>query len=301
MTERTSAPPLVTLSRADRERYSIARALDSLVNRKRRGLEYEISEQLRSRAYGASENSILVPMAAFAARAGTPIAATVGTSGGSALVGTDLETAGFINALRPVSRVLQLGATTISDLKRNFDIPRAAAGAAASWVIEGQPMPESEGTFDKVTLKPHLASGYIQLTRDMLALLTPEAEMMIRRDVAKGIGTAIDAAAIAGTGVAPQPTGILSQAGIGSVALGANGGPVTVAAMDDLEAAVTEANVDGSTFGYLTTPAQVRKLRGLVHTAAARSGRPIPIPMRSRRLVTGMAASSPGRTTCLGT
>lgn len=267
---------LIDLSVAEWRSYSIVRAMLDLVRSKKRpaaGLEFEVSAEV-ARLAGMNDEgarSLFVPTNLLASRAVTAIAGSGNSTGGGSLIGTELDDASFINALRPVSRVLQLGARTLPNLRQNTDLPRVATGATAAWVSDGDNSVEDESVFDKVPLKPHILTGYAQMTHQMAVSTTPEMEGLVRGDIARAIGTGLDAAAIAGSGIAPVPTGILATAGIGSVSLGANGGAVTVAAMDDLEAAVTNANVFGDSFGYLTTPAQVRKLRGLVDTA----GRPI--------------------------
>lgn len=63
---------------------------------------------------------------------------------------------------------------------------------------------------------------------------------------------ALDKAAIAGTGVSPQPTGILNVAGIGAVETGTNGDLVTWAKLMELISTVESANVDPASLGFLS-------------------------------------------------
>lgn len=263
---------LIDLSPAERRSYSIVRAMLDLSSSARRpaaGLEFEISTEI-ARLAGMNDEgsrSLFVPTNLLASRAVTAIAGSGNATGGGSLIGTELDEASFINALRPVSRVLQLGARTLPNLRQNVDVPRVATGATAAWVSEGDVSVEDESAFDKIKFRPHILTGYAQMTHEMAVSITPEMEHLVRGDIARAIGTGLDAAAIAGSGIAPVPTGILSTSGISTVSLGANGGPITVAGMDDLEAAVAEANVFDDSFGYLMPPAQVRKLRGLVDSA----------------------------------
>jgi HK97 family phage major capsid protein len=72
------------------------------------------------------------------------------------------------------------------------------------------------------------------------------------KDLADKIAEGIDLAAIAGDGTGNAPTGVLNVSGIGDVAIGANGGPVTWDSVVDLESAVAAANADTGRPGYLT-------------------------------------------------
>ncbi|MEP1611899.1 MAG: phage major capsid protein [Roseobacter sp.] len=80
----------------------------------------------------------------------------------------------------------------------------------------------------------------------------PAVDQILTNDLRAQIAVALDKAAIAGTGVAPEPTGILNAAGIGDVPLGTNGDFVTWGRLMELVSAVESANVDPASLGFLS-------------------------------------------------
>jgi hypothetical protein len=86
-----------------------------------------------------------------------------------------------------------------------------------------------------------------------LALLqtTPDLEMIVRQDLAEVMARAVDLAGLSGTGSSGQPKGIINQTGINTVAMGTNGGAVTIDALLDLRGAVAAANVDPSRGAFI--------------------------------------------------
>ena len=152
----------------------------------------------------------------------------------------------------------------LSGLVGNIAIPRQDSATSTYWVSpEGADLTESEVLFDQVTMSPKTLGARSQYTRQLLMQSTPDIEMLVRDDLSKVMALAIDAACVSGTGANGQPTGILNTAGIGSVALGANGGAITIDALIDLETTLTEANVDEENLAYLTNAKQIGALKKL--------------------------------------
>ncbi len=74
----------------------------------------------------------------------------------------------------------------------------------------------------------------------------------MRRDLTDGINAAVDSAVLNGSGSSGQPTGIRNTSGIGSVAMGTNGGAITMEKIVDLETEVTQDNAFGPNMAYVT-------------------------------------------------
>ena len=272
----------IQLSASEIEKYSICRGIISQLTRGN-SLEVEISNQIKKDCggeighrglaglmvpsdlpFGVKGSRALALAEAQRATSATAYGATVGTTGGSSLVATTLLAASFIDVLRAKAKVMSLGPTLLSGLVGNVAIPRQDTPASAYWLSpEGSDATESEGTFDQVTLSPKTVGARSQYTRQLLMQSTPDIEMLVRNDLAKVLALAIDAASISGTGANGQPTGILNTVGIGSVALGANGAPLTIDALIELETALTEANVDEENLAYLTNAKQIGVLKQL--------------------------------------
>ena len=88
----------------------------------------------------------------------------------------------------------------------------------------------------------------------MLIQATPGIEDLVRTDILDGINVGIDLGILNGSGSSGQPTGIMQTSGIGSVAMGTNGGAITVDALVDLETAMMEDNaaVNADSISYVT-------------------------------------------------
>jgi HK97 family phage major capsid protein len=182
------------------------------------------------------------------------------TAGGN-LVATELLASSFIDILVSVMRVMSMGATMLTDLQGNIAIPRATAGSTGYWVAESGSPTESQQAFDQVALTPKTCGAFVDYSRRLLLQSSIAVEAFVRMDIARTIALMIDLAAIAGTGAANQPRGILNTAGIGSVAGGANGAAPTWDNIVDLESAVANSNVDGGALGYLTNTRVRGKLK----------------------------------------
>lgn len=213
------------------------------------GYEREVSQEIGKRS-GKSPKGVYIPMT------GAPIAGmqkrdlAFGGSGAN-LVETQLLQADFINLLRNRTQVLKLGAKLLTGLVGNVAIPAQTAGATAAWVAENAPLAESDQTFAQLLMSPHQVGIWTKMSRRLLLQATPGIEQLVTEDIALQIAVAVDEAAVGGTG-GVMPTGILNTAGVGSVALGADGGPPTYASIIALYQAVAQANADVGQLGFLT-------------------------------------------------
>lgn len=245
MNNRTSKPVQASaqlLSPDELRRYSLRDALlylaDPAAHRKSAGLELDISSRARALDLTREhERGVFVPFEVLARDlvVGTP-------SAGGHLVGTDVLGSIMIDLLRPSSQVVAAGATVLPNLQGNVGIPRMTGGATIQWVAESSAPTEGAPTWDQVSLTPKTAAGYVDIGRRLSLQTGGDVSRLVSADLIAGVGTAIDLAAIAGTGASNQPRGILNTSGIGSVAGGANGAAPTYDNLVDLEASVANAN-----------------------------------------------------------
>lgn len=225
------------------------------------GREREVSVELARRS-GRTFEGIAVPMAVFEQRVlttGLPVAGP-----GSNLVATDHRGDLFIDILRAALRIRQLGATVLPGLTGNVDIPRLKASGTSAWVAENAALTAADHQFEKVSLTPKHVGALTEVSRNMIQQASPAVETLVRADFASILAQAIDAAAINGSGTGATPRGVLQTSGIGSVAIGANGGPITWASVIDLIAAVEVANSMGT--GFLTNSKVVKSARKTLKT-----------------------------------
>lgn len=200
--------------------------------------------------------------------------APTGGPGGN-LIGTDFRPELFIDRLRNTTRVRSLGATVLTGLTGNVIIPRRKASVVAGWVAENSPLPYSDPQFDGVTLSPKHAGVITEWSRNMILQASPDVEQLCRQDMALVLAEMLDAAAITGTGTNNQPLGILNTPGIGTVAMGTNGGTVTYDALADLVGQVDDANATGGSMAFLTNTKVRRSVAKIKDTA----GNPLGLPV----------------------
>lgn len=267
------------MSSKETGRFSILRAVRALVNPERRSeaaFEFEcsraVAEQVGKEPQGIfvpadllyAEGDFLLGMGKEAGRrdltVGTP------TAGGN-LVATNLLAGSFIELLRNRAAVMRLGARMLPGLVGNVDIPRQSGGATAAFVAESGNVPESDATFDKVSMVPRTLGAFTDISRKLLLQATPAIEGLVRADLTLAIALGVDNVAINGSGTAPTPRGIRNTVGIGAVALGVNGALPTWISQVNLVASVMVANADVGSLGWLTNAKAWATLMGIERTS----------------------------------
>ncbi len=246
----------VGLSKKDARDYSLARAVQALVTGdwSNAQLEREASEEIAKRN-GKSPRGFFVPSDVSWQRDLTQGTATAGGN----LVATDLLAGSYVEALRSRSFVRDAGATVLSGLKGDVAIPAANAVTTAYWVAENAAPTEGAPTYRQITMNPKTVAAYVDISRHLMMQSTPAIETIVRNDIVKGLASAVDKAALQGSGSSNQPTGVLNTSGIGSVAIGTNGGPITYGDVVDTWKEVATDNADVGSLAWFTTPVQVAR------------------------------------------
>jgi HK97 family phage major capsid protein len=241
-------------------RYSISKAIlhqDSNVDA---GLEVEVSKETERRT-GKKARGLLVPDEAFVERRAGQV---VGTDALGGVLDPDRYRGDLlIDRLRAASVLARLGVSYLNVVGSTTVLPKMTAGGNTDWIGENQDAPaESELGFGSVTLSQKTVASQASYSRRMLMDATPSIDALLRDDIAKNISTAIDVAAINGTG-GLQPLGLLRMAGIKTISLGATGAAPTIENLIDLCAAPDIANATGSGPAWLTTGTAVAAIQKL--------------------------------------
>lgn len=177
---------------------------------------------------------------------------------GGTLIPTDYRPELFIDRLRNATKVRSLGASLLSGLSGNVTIPRRKTSVVAGWVAENTPLPESDASFDSISLSPKHAGAIMQWSRNMVQQASPDIETLCRNDMALTLAETLDYAAILGAGTNNEPTGVLNTKGISEIATSDAGRNLTYDDVADLVGLVDDANANGSAVGFLTN-SQVRR------------------------------------------
>lgn len=258
----------VEMAAQERASYSITAGIRAALtgdwSSREAGLVRELSREVeKSGVSKTAERSFFVPFAALAKRA---TYVTSGATTGGNLVATDLLADDFIEYLRNNSLMLSLGVRTMPGLVGNVAIPRRS-GVASTYYLSTQTtaITQAESTFDQVTMAPKNLAALSKYSRQTLLQGTPGIEELVRRDLTDGLNLAVDLGILNGSGSSGQPTGIMQTSGIGSVAMGTNGGAITLEKLVDLETEVMIDNgaVNRDSVAYVTNAKVMGALKKL--------------------------------------
>ena len=265
--EPIATPDNLDLNVQERQSYSLLRAFRAAsTGREVTGFEREVSDEIAKRT-GKEARGFYVPSDIFKRDL------TVGTgSAGGFLKPTDHLGGEFVDALRANLVTANLGARMMSGLSGDVAIPALNAKTSVGFVAENA-APGSEGapTFRQITMAPKTIAQYVDLSRKLMMQSDPSVEQIIRDDMLRQFAAKIDDVAIEGGG-SNEPTGITGTNGIGSVAIGTNGGAITYAKIADLEKEVAIDNALGGNLSFLTNPKVVSAMRTIPRQASGVEG-----------------------------
>jgi HK97 family phage major capsid protein len=176
----------------------------------------------------------------------------------------------FVDALRPRLVLADLGAKVMSGLQGDVAIPAMNAKTSTYWVAESGAPTEGAPTVRQITMSPKTVGAYVDVSRKLSKQSSPDAENIFRNDMVQQVASAIDTVGINGGG-SNEPTGILQTSGIGSVAIGTNGGAPTWASVVNNIKEVAIDNALGGSLAFLTNPQVVGKMRQTVRVASTDS------------------------------
>lgn len=220
-------------------RYRVGKALAEFSDGGRlTGAEAEWAAEHRTGRPGA----IAMPTIAFLGERRSLSTTTPVDGPGGNLVATDLGPT--IDRLRPLLAIEAMGATVLSGLVANLDLPRLKGSGTAGWVEEDAAAQRSDARFDSVEMSPKTVTAEYQMSRKLM-LQAPQLETLLRQDLGYLLAQALDGAAIMGGGVS-EPDGIIGMAGVSVISMGANGGALTIDTAADLIGAVADANAGGA-------------------------------------------------------
>ncbi|WP_029002519.1 phage major capsid protein [Azorhizobium doebereinerae] len=264
-------------------RYSLAKALAEHNETGRlSGLEAEWAAEHRSGRRGA----FAVPVSAILGSERRSL--TTGSTGGNLVATFQQPTA---DRIRPLLAVEQLGATVLSGLAGNLDLPKLSASGSASWVSENGNATRTDPTFAKVEMGPKTATAEYQISRRMLLQSQPALETLLRNDLSFILRETLDHAAVVGGG-ANQPTGLLAAGtGISIISAGTNGAAFGLDLAADLISAIPDG-VAGQR-GFLTNA----KVRGAAMKLKDGQNRPYGLPAVFQGEAVKYSDSVPGNLT----
>ena len=256
----------IGLSEKEARSFSFLRAINYLANptdraaREAAGFEIEASEAAAAKL-GRTSRGITIPMDVMTRDLNVGTA----TAGGN-LVETQLDSANFIDLLRNASALDQAGATVLTGLTGNINIPRQSGAATAYWVAESGSPTESQQTIDQISLTPKTCGAFTDYSRKLMIQSSIDVENMVRNDLARVLALEIDRVGLYGSGSSNQPLGLKDTTGVLTEDFAAD--TPTFSEVVALESDVSGANALLGSPVYLMNSA----MRGSLKTKAKDSG-----------------------------
>lgn len=236
----------------------ICHAIGSQVQGLDLGPSLEISQELRMRAGGRNFLGFPAPRQALWLRADyarrleqrADISTTLPPQGpGSNLISLTLDGARYVDSLRSRTIVVAAGAQMINDLVGDLDIPKLKETGQVGWAVEGDEFMETTESFTRVSFRPKTCGSISSYSRNMLLQAqNPGIEMIIRDDLSRLLALEFDRVALCGSGIGPEPLGIVRNPAVRKY----DGTEFGYLSNVEMRAMLTGANVDLTSLAWLT-------------------------------------------------
>lgn len=119
--------------------------------------------------------------------------------------------------LRRYSIVAQAGVGFLGPFDGATVVPTVGTRPSAGWIAaEGDAITQSEPVLAQLALEPRYAAIFMKASRALLMRTSRTVESVVAEVAGDAIGRSVDAALLAGSGAAGQPTGLINTAGIHS-------------------------------------------------------------------------------------
>lgn len=228
--------------------FSLVRYINGIIDRNLDGLEKEVDE-MGAKEYerlGLERRGHVIPSAYLRAASGQNY--TTAADGGNL---TEEGERRYLDILKDKLVVARLGATVLTDLVGTFTAISSSA-IQASWEGEATKTDVKKTSYTKMSMTPHRSAVSVAITKDLLRQTSFDVEKDLLDKITSAHANLLENAAISGTGSGNQPTGILNTSGIGSVAMGTNGGAIDWKHIVELETEVNSNNANRGSLAYLS-------------------------------------------------
>ena len=228
--------------------FSLVRYIAGIVAGNLEGIEKEVDE-MGAKEYerlGLTRRGHVIPSAYLRAASGQNY--TTAADGGNL---TEEGERRYLDILKDKLVVAGLGATVLTDLVGTFTAISSSAVQAA-WEGEGDKNELKKVAYSKLTMTPHRSSVSVATTKDLLRQTSFDVEADLLNKITDEHARLLEKAAINGSGSDGEPTGILNTTGIGSVAMGTNGGAIDWKHIVALETEVNSKNANRGRMAYLS-------------------------------------------------
>ena len=230
--------------------FSVVKAIRDIKGGGLQGLEREVSEQAaRNAGVNLGGNDFFIP-AEYGQR---DLEAGSDAEGGYTVA---TEVGGLIEKLDAQLVSASLGATRLTGLRGNVNLPKLTLGATAAWVDEEGAVTKSAQTFGQVALSPKRLAVRTIYSDQLVNQSSLSVENIVRDDLIKREALALDLAAMNGAADGNDPTGVANTTGIGEITFG---NAPTFGDYVDIWNAIATDNAVLENLAYVTSSTSIAK------------------------------------------
>lgn len=146
-----------------------------------------------------------------------------------------------IDRMRPQSVFLKAGPRLFVMQSDQLSVPKIGASATVSMVAENAEITTSDITFASALFTARKLAGLVRASNEWMSDSVPDARLVVEQDLLREMGTVLDAQLFAGSGVAPNITGLVNVSGVTATAID---GAIT---LDAISEAIQRIQVDNGT------------------------------------------------------
>lgn len=235
----------------DLSKYSFIRAINNFD--KLNGLEGEMHEEgrreLRAINQAYSENSVIVPSQIIGFQNRDGQVKNILADGG---VSVYKEFKGYNEHFNDKLVLNQLGVEILTGLQGDISFLFENDQIEAEWLGEIDENTIGKFTMSEKVVTPLRLSKTQRVSNMLLKQSVLSVESLIQKQCAYANASAIEKAAILGSGAANIPLGLLNHPDVPVLGISANGGVLTYAQAVKMETALEDENSLGGSLGYLT-------------------------------------------------
>lgn len=242
------------ITERDMSRFSLLRAINAMAtgDYKDAGFEREVSNAIADEC-GTEARGLYMPHQALFSNGQLRQQEKATPAKGGVLVDTDLRTDMYTEILKNLTVLGSMGATVLSGLQGDVDIPKQLSEGNFFWLDEDGEAPLSDIDFGTIGLSPKTISGAIAITRRLRKQSSMSIENLVRNELLSGVAVTTDKGYLYGTGEDNQPLGLMYQTGVPGLTYDDKFGWDDAV---DMETQVGQANVSANGMGYLTSVGQ---------------------------------------------
>ena len=142
---------------------------------------------------------------------------TGGTGGSQGGVNVATEIGNVIDVFNSKLVVRDAGATVLSGLVGNIQLPKPAKGSDPTEKSENGSADEYDATWGTVNMQPRRLPVYTDISKQLLKQTSTDVEGWLRNQIGTQIAIRMDKKAFNGSGSASEPLGLVNVSGVGSV------------------------------------------------------------------------------------